>query len=182
MTAEEWNDDDATDEPQAAVGGLEAELQELRRRNEELHASSLRAQADYQNLRRRQLTDIEAAVRRAQTPLLENVLLVLDYLEMALATECTTAEAKSLAAGVRMTRDQLVQALEREDVRPIDTRGVFDPSLQEAVATVETTEHPPGTILGVVRAGWTYRGTVLRPAHVKVATLPARKESVDPAR
>lgn len=186
MATQEWNEEDAASdarvEPRTAESALEAELQELRRRNEDLQATCLRAQADYQNLRRRQLADIEAAVRRSQAPQLENLLLVLDHLEMALATEWETAEAKTLAAGVQMTRDQLLQALEREEVRPISTQGDFDPSLHEAVGTVETDEQPPGTILGVVRSGWTYRGAVLRPAHVKVATLPDRKKSADPAR
>jgi molecular chaperone GrpE len=141
----------------------------------------LRAQADYQNLRRRQLGDIEAAVRRAQTPLLENVLLVLDYLEMALAMECKHDESKNLAAGVRLTRDQLLQTLEREEVRAISAGGNFDPSLHEAVGTVETETHAAGTIVGLVRSGWTYRGQVLRPAHVRVATTPAKSTQAQEA-
>ncbi len=159
----------------------EAELEALRRECEAFEANWLRAQADYQNLRRRQTADIDAAVRRAQTPFLENVLLVLDYLEMALSTECTSTDAKALMSGVSLTRDQLLQALEREDVRPIPTAGQFDPTTHQAVGTVESEELAPGSIAVVVRSGWTHRGQVLRPAQVKVAAPSTRRGITDSA-
>ena len=159
----------------------EAEVEALRHECEELQANWLRAQADYQNLRRRQLTDIDAAVRRAQAPFLENVLLVLDHLEMALATEAKSADAKVLMSGVKLTRDQLLQALEREEVRPIPTSGAFDPAVHQAVGTVQDGDHPPGTIAVVVRSGWSHRGQVLRPAQVKVAAAASRQELADSA-
>ena len=127
------------------------------------------------------MADIDQAVRRAQAPFLENVLLVLDHLEMALATEAKSTETKSLMSGVKLTRDQLLQALEREEVRPIPTSGPFDPAVHQAVGTVEGGDLAPGTIAAVVRSGWTHRGQVLRPAQVKVAASATRKELADSA-
>lgn len=155
----------------------EDELETLRRERDEFKERWQRAAADYQNLKRRQLSDIEAAVRRSQTPLLEDALLVLDYLDMAVAMPVSEPEAKNLMVGVEMTRQQFMSVLERQDIQAIETTGTFDPARHQAVGTVETDECEPGTIIDTMRSGWTYRGQVLRPAQVKVATSSVEETS-----
>ncbi len=146
-----------------------ASLANVERERDEHLANWKRAQADYQNLRRRLQTDIDAAVQRAKKPLLQNLLLVLDYLEMALATPCTTRESKDVLAGVEMTRNALLTTLERENVRTIPAGGAFDSTLHEAVERVETKSAKNGEIVQTLRRGYTADGQVLRPAQVKVA-------------
>lgn len=146
--------------------------EELVRQRDEYLGMWQRANADYQNLRRRTLQDVEQAARRAKEGLLHELLRVLDYLEMALASECQGQEAKNLLLGVRMTRDELVAVLEREGVRPIPEQGPFDPELHQAIATVETDEAEPGAVLATVRRGYRLADHTLRHAQVHVATLP----------
>ncbi len=153
----------------AEDGDPAALLASVERERDEHLANWKRAQADYQNLRRRLQTDIDAAVQRAKKPLLQNLLLVLDYLEMALATPCTTRESKDVLAGVEMTRNALFSTLERENVRAIPDGGVFDSALHEAVERVETKSVKSGEIVQTLRRGYTADGQVLRPAQVKVA-------------
>lgn len=148
------------------------ELQEAKAQRDEYLASWQRSQADYQNLRRRLQSDIDSAVGRAKGPLLSDLLLVLDYLDMALASPCSTAEGKNLLAGVEMTKGQLVRALEREGVKPVAEAGAFDAAVHQAVERVETTDVPPNTIVTTLRRGYTVHGNVLRPAQVKVAAEP----------
>ena len=131
-----------------------------------------RARADFQNLKRRTLEDIESAISRERSNLLEETLTILDYLDMALASPCDSQDAQNLQIGVQMTRDQLWQMLERQSVKPITAKGVFDPSQQQAVATVTSAEVEPGTVVEVVRQGYTIGGRVLRHAQVKVAAAP----------
>ena len=104
--------------------------------------------------------------------LLGELLLVLDYLDMALGSPVTTDEGRNLLFGVQMTRDQLAGLLEREGAAPVDSSGDFDPQVHQAVAIVETDEVPPGRIVETVRHGWTIGEHVLRHAHVKVAEAP----------
>lgn len=137
-----------------------------------------RAQADYQNLKRRSLADLESGIRREVQPLLENMLLVLDYLDMALQSPTESQDAQNLAMGVSMTRDQFVRALEDYEVRPIPTEVPFDPETHQAVARVEigqpgAEEAAPGAIVETVRGGYTWRFGVLRHAQVRVAAEPA---------
>ena len=145
-------------------------MAELEARCEELNAKWLRAQADYKNLRRRSLSDLETGLRRGMLPLLEELLLVLDFLDMALASPTESADAKNLHTGVEMTRTKLMAALEAAEVAPIPIDGPFDPEIHEAVEARTATDVEPGTILEVVRAGYTWRETVLRVARVVVAT------------
>ncbi len=155
----------------------ESPLECAERERAEFLAKWQRARADYQNLRRRQHDDILAAERREQAVLLDETLVILDYLDMALASTCESADARSLLVGVQMTRDQLWSQLEGRGVASIDTDGQFDTNLHQAVATVETDEHEPGLIVEIVRRGFTLEGAVLRYAQVKVATKPGAAES-----
>ena len=139
---------------------------------DEAQSKWMRAQADFQNLRRRQLADLDAAAARAKTEVLSEAVTILDYLDMALAAPVTSEDAKNLKIGVEMTRGQLQQLFDRLSVKPIDATGEFDPSRHQAVSTVETEDEAPGTIVEVVRGGWLMGETVLRFAQVKVAAAP----------
>jgi molecular chaperone GrpE len=166
------DDVDPSEAIEPASDPAHAELERLRRENEENLQNWKRATADYQNLRRRVQADIDAASQRSKQALLLDLLLVLDYLDMALKTPCTTAEAKNLHAGVELTRSALVRALDRENVRAIPETGSFDAALHQAVERVETTEHAEGAIVETVRRGYTCNGQTLRPAQVRVAVRP----------
>jgi molecular chaperone GrpE len=144
---------------------------ELEARCAEFEERWLRTQADLQNVRRRAQQELDSALLRTLQPLLDELLLVADYLDMALSAPMTTPEAKNLAAGVSMTRAKLAQALELADVRPIPTSGLFDPSRHEAGES-RASDSPPGTILATLRPGYTWQGRILRPARVAVAAAP----------
>lgn len=164
---------EASGEAQPAPAIVDGSPEQLAAQRDEYLRSWQRAQADYQNLRRRVQGDIDAAVHRSKKGFYTELLLVLDYLDMACASPCTSSDAKGLLAGVEMTRGVLLQALEREGVKPVAANGQFDPALHEAVERVETADRPEGAILAVLRRGWTSTQGVLRPAQVKVAAAPA---------
>lgn len=175
MSTDERNDDARTERAleDASADTLETRLVDAEKLRDEYLASWQRSQADYQNLRRRLQGDIDAAVARSKTALLTDLMLVLDYLEMALATPVTTPEGKNLHAGVEATKTQLVRALEREGVTPVRESGPFDAAIHQAVERVETTELAPNEIESTLRRGYISNGTVLRPAQVRVAVAPA---------
>ncbi len=159
-------------DPQGDSEEASSGREDLERERDEYLANWQRARADFQNLRRRTLEEIEAAVSRERSTLLEETLTVLDYLDMALASPCKSSDAQNLQRGVEMTRDQLWSLLERQAVAPISTDGRFDPALHQAVSTVETTECEPGSVVDVVRKGYTIGDRVLRHAQVRVAAAP----------
>jgi molecular chaperone GrpE len=161
-TAEATPEANSEASPEERIAALEKECEELRDK-------SLRAQADYQNLRRRGQLDYESGLQRSLQPLFEELLLVLDYLDMALATTTTGEEARNLALGVEMTRNKFMAILEQSGVKAIAHEGLFDPSLHEAADTRDEEGVEPGTIVETVRRGYTWRDSVLRYAKVIVA-------------
>lgn len=136
-----------------------------------------RAQADFQNLRRRTLADMTLSVQRGTGDILTEVLGVLEFLDMALKSPCESADAKALLVGVQMTRDQLWKVLEAKGVSIIPTDGDFDPDNHQAVATVES--EPAGQIIDVVRDGYRRPTDVLRHAQVRVSVAPSPPSETD---
>ncbi len=147
----------------------EEHIAELEERCAELNERWLRAQADYQNLRKRSQADVEASLRRVVQPLFSELLLVLDYLDLALSSPVRSDDARSLAEGIQLTRTKLLHALDASEVEELPTTGSFDPAVHEAVGTREADGVAPGTILETLRKGYRWRGQVLRPARVIVA-------------
>ena len=163
---------EAQEVPEAEVVEEEDPLLTLTRERDEAVDRWMRLQADFQNHRRHAQANIEAAVASARSEVLGEAVTILDYLDMALAFEVSSEEAKNLKVGVEMTRQQLQGLLDRMNVKAISAEGAFDPSRHQAVSTVETDEHEPGTIMEVVRGGWTMGEAVLRFAQVRVAAAP----------
>jgi molecular chaperone GrpE len=169
---EQSPDDGPPEREQEAGAGHGDPLRVLEARCADLESRWLRAQADYQNVRRRAQQELESALLHTLQPLLDELLLVKDYLDMALAQPPEGAEAKALAAGVDMTRAKLVQALTTVDVHVVPTDGAFDPAVHEAAESRPIADAEPGTILATLRPGYTWQGRILRPARVAVAAAP----------
>ena len=99
-------------------------------------------------------------------------MLAIDNLDLALSAPRASEDAKALSRGVELTRESLLRALAQEGVLPIPESATFDTAFHDAVSTLERDDVEPGTVLETVRPGYTWRGQVLRPAHVVVARAP----------
>jgi molecular chaperone GrpE len=134
---------------------------------ERLRQANLRLLADFENLRRRQAREGEAAERKGRRAVLLALLPVLDALERALATGSSDPK---FYAGVAATQRLFERALREAGVEPIESlHQPFDPSLHEALATVDTDEAEPGTVVREEQRGWRMGDELLRPARVVVA-------------
>ena len=98
--------------------------------------------------------------------LANRILPVLDSLDKALEA----AEEGPLTDGVRLTRENLLQALHTEGLSRIEVGAEFDPTTMEALTTLPASdEHPDGSVIDTLEDGWMYKDRVLRPARVVVA-------------
>jgi molecular chaperone GrpE len=132
-------------------------------------------QADFENYKRRMSREIplmsEAGVRRVATELL----VVLDELDCALEAGRKSEGNEAVVEGVELVKKKLVSILEKEGLERIEAVGQkFDPNKHEAMIQVPTNDHEEGTIVEEIRPGYAFKGQVIRPSLVKVAT---RKES-----
>ena len=146
---------------------LEEQLAALEAERDE-HLNDLkRVAAEFENYRKRVLRDQESLVARAHERLVKELLPVLDDLERALAAAEEHEEAK-LEEGVRLVHRELADALEREGLAEIETTGVFDPHVHEALLS-QPSDKQEGSVLEVVQKGYRLGDRVLRPARVVIA-------------
>jgi molecular chaperone GrpE len=145
--------------PEPAAAELEAALERLKR-----------LQAEHENYRKRVERDRGEHREQANAELIQALLPVLDSFERALAGGAAAA-AGEFGAGVALIQRQLTEALVRAGLEPQEDLGAaFDPERHEAVATTAEAGAPAGTILQVFERGYRYRGRLLRPARVRVAS------------
>jgi molecular chaperone GrpE len=99
-------------------------------------------------------------LERAATALVDKLLPVLDTADLALA--------HGGGEDVKQVTGALTSVLEREGLERIDPVGdPFDPTLHDAVAH-EPSDDSQQEVVEVMRAGYRWKGRVLRPAMVKV--------------
>jgi molecular chaperone GrpE len=155
-------------EPDASAQQEDSLARAERERDEYLDLAR-RAQADFENYRKRAAKEAAAAGERARSGLVRELLPVVDNLERALAS---AAEGEQhLAEGVRLVHSELIAVLERNGVQQFDPVGErFDPTEHEALSTRGEDGAKPGVVLDVVEKGYRTNGTVLRPARVVVST------------
>jgi molecular chaperone GrpE len=149
---------------------VEAEdpLARAQRERDEYLDLARRAQADFENYRKRAAKEAAAAGERAKSGLVRELLPVVDNLERALASAGESEQ--HLAEGVRLVHSELIAVLERNGVQQFDPSGErFDPGEHEALSTRPQDGAESGLVLDVVEKGYRANGTVLRPARVVVS-------------
>lgn len=161
---------EAAEAPEVDVAALQAENADLRDR-------LLRAAAEMENTRKRAERDKQDASRYATAGFARDMLEVADNLRRALAAlkeeerEAASESLKGMVEGVEVTERQLLSIFERHGIREITPKPGerFDPNLHEAMFEVPGTEHPSGSVVHVIQAGYTIADRLLRAARVGVA-------------
>jgi molecular chaperone GrpE len=144
-------------------------LASLQRERDEYLDLARRAQADFENYRKRAAKEAALAGQRAKSGLVRELLPVVDNLERALAS--AGDDEQHLAEGVRLVHSELTAVLERNGVEQFDPRGErFDPEEHEALSMRSEDGAESGTVLDVVEKGYRANGSILRPARVVVSS------------
>jgi molecular chaperone GrpE len=154
----------------APVGELRLDPQaEISRLRDQL----LRTAADFDNFRKRARREQEDATRRGRETTIKDLLPIFDNLERATSHAESSADTKAVSDGLRMVSKQFVDTLDRMGVKRVVTVGQpFDPSRHEAIQHLESKEHPAGTVMAEVQAGYTIGDFLVRPALVVVSKGP----------
>ncbi len=125
-----------------------------------------RAEADFQNFKRRVEQERSESRRFASAALIINVLPILDDLERALGSLDARLAGMTWFEGIALIHRKLLVLLDNAGVTPIQAEGQqFDPSLHEAVTHVDGED---GKVLTEVQRGYKLHDRVLRPTMVVV--------------
>ena len=135
---------------------------------DEYLADLQRLAAEFENYRKRAARDQERLVAHAHERLIRELIPVLDDLERALEAAEQHEEA-ALVDGVKLVEQSLRKALAKEGLVEIETNGLFDPHIHEALLTKAEEGAEPGSVLEVVQRGYRVGERVVRPARVIVA-------------
>lgn len=136
-----------------------------------LREAMLRERAEIENQRKRMQRDLEQALKFANEKLLRELLPVYDGMEHGLAADSGNADA--LREGMQLTLKALHKLGEANGLKEVNPLGEqFNSETQQAMNTVPSSEHPPGTVLMVMQKGYMLNGRLLRPALVSVSKEP----------
>src|SRR5438034_4752783 len=98
-------------EPMRATGGDGTELDKLKAERDMLFEKLARAQADFQNSRKRLQTESDQRAAYANAALIKSLLPVIDNFERALAVEPEKTDSKSILKGMQIVHDQWLNVL-----------------------------------------------------------------------
>ena len=154
------------------ISGPEAELQKLKAERDSLLDRLARAQAEFENARRRAAREQQDFRDFATVDAIKSLLPVIDSFERALQAKSEPADFRS---GVELIYKQLQDVLAKLGVRPITAKGEpFNPHVHEAIEMVETADAPDHQVIEEWQRGYKFKDRLLRPAMVKVAKNPGK--------
>ena len=133
-----------------------------------------RAQADFENYKKRAEQERQDGNAYANAMLVSSLLTVLDDFERAFDTLDANLAGLTWVEGLKLIYRKLASSLEAQGLKVVPSVGeTFDPKFHEAMIQVPG---PEGKVVGELQKGYAFRDRVLRPAMVKVGNgEPAKK-------
>ena len=161
----------------------EKEVEELKKRLEETEKEAkenyerlLRTAADFENYKKRAAREKEDWTKFANKDLIRAILPFIDNLERAVNHAQKVVDTGVLIEGVRLTLQQLLQALNKFGLSSFESVGKpFDPAIHEAMLVVETDKHEPNQVVEEFQKGYLLNDRLLRPATVSVSKPPEKE-------
>jgi molecular chaperone GrpE len=165
----------ASEKSKQELHDLHVKISVLEEERGELRQMLQRRQTDFDNFRKRTERERSETFENILSKLSSKMLPVLDNLSRALESAKrysgeSAAEFDRFTEGILLVNQQLTDVLFEMGVQPIACVGSpFDPHFHEAVATVESSEAEPGTVIEEMMTGYKIGKQVVRPAMVKVS-------------
>lgn len=150
----------------------EQKIKALEEENNVLADKVLRAQAELQNVQRRQAKETSDLLKYKSQKLAESLLPVLDSLEHALKVEVSDEQGIQLKKGIEMAYNNFINALQNEGIEKIESLNQpFDPTKHQAIQQIPANEDQEADIVvNVFQEGFKLHDRVIRPAMVVVTT------------
>jgi molecular chaperone GrpE len=169
-TTQETSDQETSEKEVLLAAEMESLSQQLRQaeaRAAEYKDGWARAQADFQNYKKRLERDNELTYISMKGDIIKKILPALDDLERALQNR--PAE-NAWANGIELIARKLQNVLDSEGIKRIEAEGVeFDPNFHEAISHEPADGVKSGFVIAVVQNGYMLGERVIRPALVRVA-------------
>jgi len=134
----------------------------------ELHDKYVRAAAEFENFRKRNIAEKSDWIKNATQRLVIELCDVMDNFERALHPE-VEKNRESFEKGIELIFQQLENVMKKEGVKKIEAlKEEFDPNFHEALAHIPS-ELEENKVVAVIQNGYTMNDKVIRPARVAVS-------------
>ena len=134
---------------------------------DELNDRYKRVMAEFENFKKRSQKERESLYNSVLGDIISGMLPAIDNLENAVKAECKDEGYKQ---GVELVQKQFKEFLEKNNVHEIPSIGeTFDPSVHEAVGSVQDSEKGTQEIVQEYRKGYKIGSKVIRHSMVVVA-------------
>ena len=151
-----------------ATTGAADELARARSEAAEYRDHLQRLQAEFENYRKRMTRSQERLVEAELQRFVRQLLEVLDEFDLALMAAERQPDFEQFRKGVELVYAKLAETLRAEGLERIEADGkAFDPTEHEAMMQTGEGDGEPH-VAEVFRQGYRLRGTVIRPASVRV--------------
>ena len=168
---EEDNLEEAVQESDNQEENIEQEeVQNNDEKFEELNNKYIRLAADFDNFRKRTVSEKEELSKYTTIEVLKKLTSSLDTFDRAQESLKEIEDVKTVKEGYEVAYKQLKDTLTKIGLIEIEALGnQFNPNEHEAITQVPTDEYEPDTIALVAQKGYKYQDKIVRPALVGVA-------------
>ena len=147
-----------------------SELEDFKKERDEYLNGWQRAKADFINYKKDEANRFELMMKYSNEGLIKDLIVVMDSFDLAIAS-LEKGNTGGCEKGIYLIRTQLEDLLKNYGLEKMAVLEgqLFDPAMHDAVALVESDNHPSGMIVEEVERGYFLNGKLIRPARVKVA-------------
>ncbi len=151
---------------------LEKEIEELKKKNEELLNKVLYSQAEFANYKKRKELETSNMLKYSNTDIVLEILPIVDNFERAIKLDDNNLndELSKFLDGFKMIYSHLVELLKKFEVKEIDCLNKeFNPNTAQALMTAKVEGVEPGVVVEILQKGYMLKDKMIRPALVKVS-------------
>lgn len=164
------NESSEVENTENGENSLEAQIETLQQKCEELNDKNLRLMAEFDNYRKRSLKERSDLIKTASESVFVNILPMIDDFERALKATETANDVDALKEGVQLIYNKFIAFLLQNGVKAIPTENeVFNTDLHEAITTFPApSDDMKGKIIDCATKGYTMNEKVIRFSKVVV--------------
>ena len=151
---------------------LLAEIEDLKKKNDELMNKFLYSQAEFANFKKRKEQETANMLKYSNMDIARELLPVVDNFERAIKLDDSNLndELSKFLDGFKMIYSHLVELLRKFEIEEIDCLNKeFDPNFEQALMTVKAEGVEPGIVVEVLQKGYMLKDKMIRPTLVKVS-------------
>jgi molecular chaperone GrpE len=145
-------------------------IEEFREKADKNYDQYVRAQAEIENIIKRNKKEKEEWIKYSTETLIKDLLPVIDNLEKAIRHSNNEDSLQALREGVELTLKGLKDTLSRSGLEEIVSLGKpFDPNYHHAISEQEDENTEPGVVITEFQKGYNLHQRLIRPAMVIIS-------------